>query len=116
MSSLTDRFAELVRGATVQGQLDRIKDLFVKYVTDETIVPLKRVARFTLWGFVGSFFVGLGELLCLFGFLRYLQTLSWCHGHLSWVPYALSTVALLIAIALTAWRVVASDDVIRRRK
>jgi hypothetical protein len=116
MSSLVDRLTERVRGATVQGQLDRIRKLFVTYITDETIVPLKRVARFTVWGFLGSFFVAFGELLCLLGLLRYLQTLSWCHGHLSWVPYGLTTLAMVVVIALTARRVMTSSDVIRRRK
>ena len=116
MSSITDRIGEFVRGATVQGQVDRIKELFVRYITEETITPIKRVARFAIWGFVGSFFVGLGELLCLLGLLRYLQTLSWCHGHLSWIPYALTTVAMLLIVALTARRVTKSNDVARRRK
>lgn len=116
MGSLTDRFAELVRGATVQGQLDRIKELLLTYLRDETVVPLKRIARFAAWGFVGSFFVGIGEMLCLVGLLRFLQTQSWCHGHLSWVPYVITSFALLVLIAVTAWRVTASADVKRRRK
>jgi hypothetical protein len=51
-----------------------LRDLVVEYAKQETIVPLKQLGRYVLFGVVGSFLLGLGVVLLGVGGLRALQT------------------------------------------
>lgn len=86
---------------------DEIKKIFIRYLKDETIQPLKDLGRFVLWGVVGSLFVGFGAVLLLLGALRFLQDqFRVLDGSLSWLPYVIVAVLCVMVLALTAWRVV----------
>ncbi len=96
-----------LRGASLQRDLDELKDIAIRYVKEETIKPIKDLGRFVLWGSLGSLFVGFGAVLFLIGSLRYLQwQFPVLDGSLSWLPYVIVAVLCLIVMALTAWRVV----------
>lgn len=86
---------------------DEIRQIFFRYLKDETIQPLKDLGRFVLWGVVGSLFVGFGAVLLLLGALRFLQDqFRVLDGSLSWLPYLIVAVLCVLVLALTAWRVV----------
>jgi hypothetical protein len=96
-----------LRGASLQRDFEELRDLFVRYVKEETIKPLKDLGRFLLWGTIGSVFVGFGAVLLLLGSLRYLQwQFPVLDGSLSWLPYVIVSALALVVIALTAWRIV----------
>jgi hypothetical protein len=96
-----------LRGASLQRDFEELRDLFVCYVKEETIKPLKDLGRFLLWGTIGSVFVGFGAVLLLLGSLRYLQwQFPVLDGSLSWLPYVIVSALALVVIALTAWRIV----------
>jgi hypothetical protein len=98
---------KLLRGASIQGDLLDIRTLFLRYLKEETVQPLKELGRFVLFGALGSLFVGLGATLMLFGALRFLQDqFRVLDGSLSWVPYLVIVALAALVIALTAWRVV----------
>jgi hypothetical protein len=97
----------LLRGASIQKDLEDIRDLFIQYVKEETVQPLKDLGRFVLWGTIGSVFVGFGFAMLLFAALRFLQEqFRVLDGSLSWLPYLIVAVLGITVMALTAWRVV----------
>lgn len=104
------------RGASVQRDLDEIWALLVRYVKEETVQPLKDMARFAAFGAAGSLFVGFGTVLLLLGSLRFFQEqFPVLDGSLSWLPYLIVAVIAAVVIALTLWRI-ASGPARRRRK
>ncbi|MFZ1062634.1 MAG: hypothetical protein WAN30_04095 [Acidimicrobiales bacterium] len=106
----TPAWRKLLRGASIKGDLRDIRTLFLRYLKEETVQPLKELGRFVVFGALGSLFVGVGFTLLLFGALRFLQDqFRVLDGSLSWLPY-LIIVALAAAImALTIWRVVSGS-------
>ncbi len=96
-----------LRGASIQKDLEEIRALFIQYVKEETLQPLKDLGRFVLWGTIGSVFVGFGFAMLLFAALRFLQEqFRVLDGSLSWLPYLIVVVLGLLLMALTAWRIV----------
>jgi hypothetical protein len=82
-----------------------LRDLVVEYAKQETIVPLKQLGRYVLFGVVGSFLLGLGVVLLGVGGLRALQTETGdtFTGDWSWAPYGITVVAMLFG-GLVTWR------------
>jgi flagellar biosynthesis protein FliQ len=98
---------KLVRGSTIQRDLEEIKDLAVQYIKEETVQPLKDLGRFVAWGSAGSLLVGFGVALMLLGALRFLQEqFPVLDGTLSWLPYLIVVVLAALVVALTFWRIV----------
>lgn len=98
---------KFLRGASVQRDLEEIRDLVIRYVKEETVQPLKEMGRFVAYGVIGSLFVGFGTMLLLMGALRFLQgQFRVLDGSLSWLPYLIVAVLAIAVIALTAWRIV----------
>lgn len=103
-----------LRGASIRHDLDEIQELFVRYLKDETLAPLKDVGRFALFGALGSVFVGFGAVLLLLASLRFLQEqFRVLDGSLSWLPYVIVAVLSLVILGVVAWRVVSGTA--RRR-
>ena len=103
----TPPWRKFLKGASIQRDLEEIKDLIVRYVKEETIQPLKDLGRFVAFGTLGSLFVGFGLTFILIGVLRFLQDqFKVLDGSLSWIPYLIVVVAAALVIALTLWRVV----------
>ena len=83
-----------------QQTVRELQELVVAYAKQETIEPLKGMARFAGFGIAGALLVGVGVAFMSIGMLRGLQSLSgWgVHGNWSWVPY----IAVVIALVLLA--------------
>lgn len=82
--------------------------LVLAYVKQETVGPLRGVARFVAFGLVGSVALSGGAVLLLLALLRVLQdeTGTTFAGSRSWLPYVVVVVAGLVVMGLAAWRVV----------
>jgi hypothetical protein len=103
----TPAWRKLLRGASIKGDLLEIRTLFLRYLKEETIQPLKELGRFVAFGTLGSLFVGFGSTLMLFGALRFLQDqFRVLDGSLSWLPYLIIVVLAAAIMAITAWRIV----------
>jgi len=103
----TPAWRKLLRGASIKGDLLEIRTLFLRYLKEETIQPLKELGRFVAFGTLGSLFVGFGSTLMLFGVLRFLQDqFRVLDGSLSWLPYLIIVVLAAAIMAITAWRIV----------
>lgn len=107
---LTDRAGRDKGLGTHAGEL---RDLVVAYLKQETVVPIKGLARFVALGLAGSVLLGLGLVLATLAALRALQgeTGSTFTGNLSWAPYFLA----LTASAVVAGLAVRSIGAPRRR-
>jgi hypothetical protein len=89
-------------------------ELIVAYFKQETVVPLKQLGRWIAFGILGALLLGAGVLLLAMAGLRALQdeTGSAFTGNLSWIPYMIMFVALVVGGAMT-WK---ARGVRRRRK
>ena len=82
--------------------------LVVAYLKQETLGPLRGVARFVAFGVAGSVALSAGAVLLLLAVLRVLQdeTGGTFSGSRSWLPYLVVVVLALGLLGLAAWRVV----------
>jgi flagellar biosynthesis protein FliQ len=104
----TPSWRKLFRGASVQRDLQEVRDLFVRYFKEQTVQPLKDLGRFTLYGAVGSIFVAFGLVIGLLGLLRMFQDLfPVLDGSLSFIPYLIVVVLALLIGALVVQRIFA---------
>lgn len=101
-------------GSVTEAGTDAIR-LILDYVKQETIGPLRGVARYVAFGFVGSLALSVGAGLLLLALLRALQeeTGTTFAGSRSWLPYLVIVVVALAVLGLAAWRVVKGPS--RRR-
>jgi hypothetical protein len=79
-----------------------LRDLVVRYVREQTLVPLQKLGRYIGFGVVGSLLLGFGVVFLGMAGLRALQdeTGDTFTGDWSWVPYLIMFVALLIGAGL----------------
>jgi hypothetical protein len=63
--------------------------LVIAYVKQETIVPIKSLGRFVLYGVAGASLLGAGGGLLTLAAVRAVQAETGSHlrGSLTWVPY-----------------------------
>ncbi len=82
-------------------------ELVVAYAKQETLGPLRGLARFLLAGALATICWSVGSLLLLVALLRLLQTEtgSAFQGNLSWLPYVITAAAALAVLGLSAWRI-----------
>jgi hypothetical protein len=80
-------------------------ELIVAYFKQETVVPLKQLGRWITFGVLGALLLGVGVLLFAMAGLRALQdeTGTTFTGNLSWIPYMIMFVALVVGGAIT-WK------------
>ena len=90
ISGLRDESQEVVR-------------LVVDYIKQETLDPVKGLGRYVVFGVAGSVALSIGLFVLAVGFLRLLQTETGTtfSGNLSWVPYVICAV-LVVLIAFIA--------------
>jgi hypothetical protein len=79
-----------------------LRDLCVRYVREQTVVPLQKLGRYVGFGVLGSLMLGFGVVFLGMAGLRALQdeTGDTFSGEWSWVPYLIMFVALLLGAAL----------------
>jgi hypothetical protein len=72
--------------------------LIIDYVKQETLDPIKGLGRYVLFGVAGSVALSIGLVVLAVGFLRLLQgeTGSTFTGNLSWIPYVICTVVVVL--------------------
>jgi hypothetical protein len=89
---------------TLVGEL---RELVVSYARQQTVDPLKGLARFVIFGVLGSVMLATGLVLLVLGGLRALQTEtgSTFDEDWSWAPYGL---ALLGCVAVVGAAVLAA--------
>jgi hypothetical protein len=82
-------------------------NLIVAYVRQETLDPVKGLGRYVLFGVAGSVALSIGLVVLAVGALRLLQTEtgSTFTGNLSWIPYVIIAV-LVVLVAYVAVRAV----------
>ncbi|MDE3065778.1 MAG: phage holin family protein [Acidobacteriota bacterium] len=97
-----------LRGQSLRDDLEDVGATALRYVKEETLVPLKNTGRFAAYGALGSVFVAFGTGLLLLAALRFFQEqFPVFRGTLSWIPYFIVAVLAILVTALTVWRVVA---------
>jgi hypothetical protein len=77
--------------------------LIVGYFKQETVIPLKQLGRYIVFGLLGALLLGMGVLLLAMSGLRALQdeTGTTFSGNWSWAPYGIVFVALLVGAGIT---------------
>lgn len=92
----------------MQRDLEEVRDLFLRYLKEQTIQPLKDLGRFVAFGVLGSLFVAFGVVVGLLGLLRMFQALfPVLDGSLSWIPYVIIVVLAGVIGAVVVQRVFA---------
>lgn len=78
--------------------------LVIGYAKQETVDPLKSLARFVAWGTAGAVLIATGGVLLALAAVRAAQTESGAHlhGNLTWVPYA---AGLILAVTGAGWAI-----------
>jgi hypothetical protein len=73
-------------------------NLIVAYVKQETLDPVKGLGRYVLFGVAGSVALSIGLVILAVGVLRLLQTEtgSTFTGNLSWIPYLIIAVIVVL--------------------
>jgi len=79
-----------------------LRDLVVRYVREQTLIPLQKLGRYIGFGVLGSLLLGFGVVFLGMSGLRALQdeTGDTFSGDWSWVPYLIMFIALLLGAAL----------------
>ena len=83
--------------------LGELRDVLVAYFRQEAVEPLKRLAAWLGFGLAGGVFMSTGLVLLALAALRALQTETGDHlgGSLSWSPYAIVLVGILMVFMVT---------------
>jgi hypothetical protein len=81
-----------------QEQIRELRELLIAYFKQETIDPLKGLARYVGLGLAGATLMGFGVVFLAIGALRALQTETGTtfRGNWSWAPYGITIVGLLV--------------------
>ena len=92
--------------------------LVVDYVKQETLGPLRGIARFVLAGAVAAILWSVGLVMLALGLLRILQTEtgSAFTEHLSWLPYVLTMMPVVGVAAVAAVQITRGPAERRRRR
>ncbi|HZQ88257.1 MAG TPA: phage holin family protein [Acidimicrobiales bacterium] len=92
---------------SVTAQISELWELIVAYAKQETVEPIKGLARFVGFGVLGSICLAIGLTLLLLATLRALQTEtgSSMQGHLSWIPYVVTVVVAVVIAALAGMQI-----------
>ena len=79
-----------------------LRELVVRYVREQTLIPLQKLGRYIGFGVLGSLLLGFGVVFLGMAGLRALQeeTGDTFSGDWSWVPYLIMFIALLLGAAL----------------
>ena len=91
----------------LRDESQEVVKLVVDYIKQETLDPVKGLGRYIVFGVAGSVALSIGLAILAVGFLRFLQTEtgSTFTGNLSWVPYVICTVVVVL-IAFVAVKAV----------
>jgi hypothetical protein len=94
-------------GKPISTLLNELVGLVVAYVRQQTIVPIKSIGRYLLFGIAGALFMAVGGGLLALAALRLIQAETGNHlrGSLTWVPYAGGLIVTGVGAALSVTRI-----------
>lgn len=95
------------KGGGVLSDFAEVKAMVIAYAKQETIEPIKGLARFIAFGLLGSFLLSAGVLFLGLSGLRALQTETGTTfaGHWSWAPYLLTFLGMALIGGLAFSRI-----------
>lgn len=99
----TDSFASMPAEAReTSSDLKELVELLKRYLLQETVEPLKRVAKALAIGSAAALLLGIGLVLLLVAVLRALQTEtgSLFAGEWTWAPYFLTVIAGALSLGI----------------
>jgi hypothetical protein len=87
--------------------VNELAGLIIAYFKQETVVPIKALGRYILYGLVGAVLVSIGTGLLSLTVVRLLQaeTGASLTGSLTWVPYVGGILVALAGATLAASRI-----------
>ncbi len=90
--------------------IGEVRTLVTDYAKQETVEPLKRLAKWLAFGLAGALLIALGLFLLLLGGLRLLQTETngTFDGNWSFAPYLIAFGGTAVFVALAVWGIVRS--------
>ncbi len=93
------------RAGETRDEIGELIGLLKAYLLQETVAPLKEIARSLAFGIAAAIMFGVAGVLSLVALLRALQaeTGSLFAGEWSWAPYGLTAIAGLILLGLAAF-------------
>jgi hypothetical protein len=96
----------------LRDESQEVVKLVVDYIKQETLDPVKGLGRYVVFGVAGSVALSAGLLILAVGFLRLLQTEtgSTFTGNLSWIPYVICAV-LVVLVAFIAVKAVSRGQI-----
>jgi hypothetical protein len=99
-------------GKPIPTLFNELTGLVIAYVKQETVVPIKNLARFVIFGVAGALLLAAGGGMLTLAAVRAVQAETGSHlrGDLTWVPY---TGGMLVAGVGAAW---AASRVTKGRK
>jgi hypothetical protein len=86
-------------------------ELVVGYLKQETLDPLKGLGKFVGLGIAGAAVLSIGLVFLAIALLRLLQFETDGHlsGNLSWIPYVITLVAVVLVAGFSAMRITAAS-------
>lgn len=92
----------VTNGDSVPTLTRELVDLVVDYAKQETVDPMKRMGKTVLFGVLGAVLIGVGVTFLALAGLRALQTETDAFDdNLSWFPYLVVTMALVVGAVLS---------------
>lgn len=83
-----------------------LREMLTSYARQETVTPLKQLAKWVGFGVGGALLVTIGLFLLALSGLRALQSETTAFdGNLSWLPYVIVVAALGVFIGMAAWAI-----------
>jgi len=89
---------EKVKAAS--GTFGELKAMVTDYAKQQTVDPLKHLGKWAGLGVAGAVMLIIGAFLTALGFLRLFQKWDWTEGTMSFAPYFLVFLLLVISGAL----------------
>jgi pilus assembly protein TadC len=75
-------------------------ELLIAYTKQETVEPLKGIGKRIGLGMLGALVAGIGVIELILALLRGLQGVESFTGSLSWIPYVITFVVVVLATAI----------------
>jgi hypothetical protein len=75
-------------------------ELLVAYTKQETVEPLKGIGKRIGLGMLGALVAGIGVIELILALLRVLQDVEAFDGSLTWIPYLITLVVVVLATAI----------------
>lgn len=105
-------------GGGVGSHFNELLGLVVGYAKQETILPLKNLGRYVLWGIIGIVMFSTGAVFAALAAVRAVEaeTGNHLHGDLTWVPYLGGMLVAAIGAVWAASRIIRGDKALKETR